>query len=208
MEKRWILIGTTIITLIVAGCGIPQEDYDAVIAERDTAQSEVTSLQSKLNDTEKDLATTQNTFEATESELTTAQSKIEKLESSLSSANSRATQTQGQYTSFKSNTGDLWDSFNKKRIVAEIILGYWNAANAYSIGEASEDEFNNFTTLFVTKTGGYVDAIGDAELSELWEDFILLSTTDTNASMYSLGKLTSLIIDGCDEDAEALSAKF
>ena len=51
MFWRWTLICIMVPTviLLVTGCGIPQEDYDSVVAERDDAQAQVTSLQSELS---------------------------------------------------------------------------------------------------------------------------------------------------------------
>ena len=51
MAKRWFLVGGVLllVLLFVVGCGIPQETYDAVLAERDEAQAKVASLQSGLD---------------------------------------------------------------------------------------------------------------------------------------------------------------
>ena len=56
--KNILVIGMVLVMvgLLLSACGIPQEDHDAVVAERDAAQTKGTSLQSELADTKKDLA--------------------------------------------------------------------------------------------------------------------------------------------------------
>lgn len=50
MLKRWFLVGVMLLlaSLLVAGCGIPQADYDAVVAERDALKAQVAELESEL----------------------------------------------------------------------------------------------------------------------------------------------------------------
>ena len=58
---------------LLSACGIAQEEYDEVVAERDAAKAQVSSLQSDLNKDKSDLA-------ATESALVTAETQIAELE--------------------------------------------------------------------------------------------------------------------------------
>ena len=55
MIKRWLLFGSIllILSLLMAGCGISQEEHNAVLAERDSAQAQVSSLERQLK--EKDI---------------------------------------------------------------------------------------------------------------------------------------------------------
>lgn len=51
MVKRWFLVGgiLLLVSLLVTGCGVPKEDYEAVVAERDSVQSELQSVRSELS---------------------------------------------------------------------------------------------------------------------------------------------------------------
>ncbi len=50
-----ILLMLVTVLILFSGCGVPQEDYDAVVAERDTAQTQVASLESDMAATQADL---------------------------------------------------------------------------------------------------------------------------------------------------------
>jgi hypothetical protein len=97
MMKKWFLVGVMLLlaSSLAVGCGVPQEDYDAVVAERDAAQAEATSLQSELagvqgelDDTKRDLSTTESNLATAESDLATANTRITSLESNLSTTRS------------------------------------------------------------------------------------------------------------------------
>ncbi len=50
MKKVFMLVAVVVVMLVVGtACGIAQEDYDAVLAERDSAQAELQSAKSELN---------------------------------------------------------------------------------------------------------------------------------------------------------------
>ena len=54
MKKRWFLIGVIflLISCLLVGCGVSTGVYNAVLAERDAAQTQVTNLQSEISATQ------------------------------------------------------------------------------------------------------------------------------------------------------------
>jgi TolA-binding protein len=91
MLKKWFLVGAMLLlsAALVVGCGgIPQEDYDAVVADRDASKAQATSLQSDLTAAESDLTTAQSDLTAAESDLNTAEGKVSSLQSQVSSLSS------------------------------------------------------------------------------------------------------------------------
>ncbi len=90
--------------LAVTGCGIPQKDYDAVVAERDTAQSQVTSLRGELTAAQGQVQTLQGQIQSVQggdsklkSDFLAATSKVQSLEgdvSTLKDLNSTLSQEQ------------------------------------------------------------------------------------------------------------------
>jgi len=71
MNKRWFLIGVMLLAvLMVVGCGIPQEDYDAVVAERDAGQTKLQSVQDELD-------TAKSELQSVKSQLTSLQSTVQ-----------------------------------------------------------------------------------------------------------------------------------
>ena len=85
MVKRWFLVGVMLLlaSLLVAGCGVPQEDYDAVVAERDAAQAQVASLQSDMSETQSQIETLESDLADAQAQLTTVQSDYDKVNSDL-----------------------------------------------------------------------------------------------------------------------------
>jgi hypothetical protein len=67
------------ITLLVTGCGIPQEDYDAVVAERDAAEAKVERMKTDLETAKSDLS-------IVEGELDTLKRQVTALHSELAQA--------------------------------------------------------------------------------------------------------------------------
>ncbi|GAI27050.1 unnamed protein product, partial [marine sediment metagenome] len=83
--KRKVLIGMALLLVVplLFGCGIPQEDYDAAVAEKDATQVQVVSLQSDLAAAQSDLATAQSGLEAAESATASAESQLSSLKSQV-----------------------------------------------------------------------------------------------------------------------------
>jgi Skp family chaperone for outer membrane proteins len=210
VRKKWFLLGVTLLlaSLLAVGCGVPQEDYDAVVAERDAAQAEATSLQSELagvqgelDDTKRDLSTTESNLATAESDLATAQNEIKSAQTSASEARS-------QLNSMKADMTSSFTSLREKLSVQEAILNYWNYTAKSTYGETSMEEFLTYAALFLVNTGTKIDAVGNAELSQLWENFITYAALDEVEMMISLTTLTDLINDLINQDTEAIDAKL
>lgn len=52
MIKRWLLVSSILllVSLLMVGCGISHEEHNAVLAERDSVQTQVASLQRQLKE--------------------------------------------------------------------------------------------------------------------------------------------------------------
>lgn len=103
MLKRWLLvIALLLASLLLGGCGVPQEEHDAVLAERDAAQAEVASLQGELAEVQSKLTTTESDLGETESDLATAESDLADTQSEISSLQSQKSSLQSQISSLQS----------------------------------------------------------------------------------------------------------
>ena len=74
MAKRWFLVGgiMLLLALLMAGCGVAQEQYDTVVAERDSAQAELQSAKDELS-------AAQSTIQAQRQAITKAKTEAEML---------------------------------------------------------------------------------------------------------------------------------
>ncbi|UCC61133.1 MAG: hypothetical protein JSV02_04745 [Dehalococcoidia bacterium] len=74
LKVRLLLLGVAILvvsSMAIAGCdsGVSQEDYDAVVAERDAAEAEAADLESQIADLEDDLEACEATVEDLQAQL-------------------------------------------------------------------------------------------------------------------------------------------
>ena len=90
MVKRWFVVGLILLlmSLLAVGCGIPQEEHDAVVGERDSAQAEVQSVRSELQSVQSELDTAKSELQSVQSELDTAKSELQSVEGELNTAKS------------------------------------------------------------------------------------------------------------------------
>ena len=102
--KKKIFIGVALLLTValLAGCGgIPQEDYDKAVADKDAAQAQVTSLQTQLNTAKADATKAKSDLTAAQSELTKAKSDLEAAQKEAASAKSAASSAQSQLSTAK-----------------------------------------------------------------------------------------------------------
>ena len=202
MVKKWLLVGgmLLLVSLLVIGCGIPQEEYDVVMAERDTLQREVTSLQSNLD-------TAENQIGTLESEVAEAQSQIEALGSNLDEAESQIETLQSDYDKLKndyetvsSELADIKMVYPPRDFSSRMELEDWLLTNDVSekpitstaegwIARALEvqedaladgyvvsmdydgpDEEDKYYVFCTTIIDGYI-WVWDPEADEVWQDY-------------------------------------
>lgn len=91
MRRRWILVGMIFLLLpwLLVGCGISQEFYDAVIAERDSLMGQLQSVQSELDAAKSKLQSIQSELEGMDIEL-------KSITGELGTAKSEVESTQGE----------------------------------------------------------------------------------------------------------------
>lgn len=170
-----ISLVVAMVFLFLLGCGVPQEDYDAVVAERDAAQTQVASLESDLAATEADLATA-------ESDLAAAQAQVSQLED------------------FKTELTSSWASLSPKlELINQITY-------IFALYEAGEDILVGFAILGFTP---YVDAVGDTELSEIWEQCLeFINQWEGTQFDQKFAELIDRALELVEADIEAMEAQL
>jgi cell division protein FtsL len=126
-----------LLPLVMTGCGVAKSEYEAVVADRDTAKAQVASLQAE-NDA---LQTERDTLQAN-----------------------------------KSDVASLVTALDKKLAAEAMLDGYLSDASKYVGGTMSMSDLQKSTAEFMADFGGTLDAVGDAELSQLWKDALLAAT--------------------------------
>jgi len=109
-----ILLMVVMVLLLLSSCGVPQENYDAAVTERDAAQSQVASLQNDLSKAKSELsavnanvASLQEDCDAVESDLTAAQSAKSAAESARSAAERELSSVQSDLAAAEAKITEL-----------------------------------------------------------------------------------------------------
>jgi len=180
-----ILLTVLTVLLLLSGCGIAQEEYDAVLAERDAAQAEVASLQS-------DLAKAQSQVGTLEGDLAKAEGQVESLQSSVAAA-------QTKYNTFKSDLEGAWTSLEGTLLVNYIVLGI-----------TSELLLDNLDGVYqgCSLMAGALSALGDSELEALWEQAFVIEGEDWNFYYTPFEAFIEVLAERIDSGGEALSNKL
>lgn len=176
MKRRWFLVGTMflLVPLILAGCGISQEVYDAAVsdltkaqqelqsarAEMETTKAQVSELTSSLGKAETELKTAQSELGTTKAKVTELTSSLDKAETELETAQSELKATKAEYEAFKTDTISSWYSLRANLGLNGPVLGI----NSGLLRDNLDDVEKHCTTLT-----GRLATLGDAELEALWE---------------------------------------
>ena len=104
MVKKAFLVGAMLLltALLASGCGVPQEDYDAVVAEKDSAQAELQSVRSELDTTQAELQSVRSELDTTQTELQSVRSELDTTQTELQSVRSELDTTQTELQAVRS----------------------------------------------------------------------------------------------------------
>lgn len=104
MRKRWFLVGMIFLLLswLLVGCGISQEVYDTVVAERDSLTADLKSFQGELDAAKSKVQSVQSELDALKLELGSASSELESATGELETAKSELQSVQGELETMKS----------------------------------------------------------------------------------------------------------
>lgn len=167
MINRWLTIGVTLLlaSLLVTGCAIPQEEHDAVLAERDAAKSQVVSLQTDLAGTKIDLVTVQSELTATQSDLANVESDLAAVQSQLSSVQSDLNKTRGDLAEVEAQLGKMEAVFGILLFFDDFegVSEGWDLAPGWSVIQEDDNH--------LLQGVGHVHAF--IKDSQYWTDFTL-----------------------------------
>lgn len=171
MVKRWLSVGIMLLlmSLLAVGCGIPKEDYEAVVTERDMAQAELQSVSSELELKKTELQTTQSELETVRTEFESTKTELQSVQDELDTAKSSLTSMQSNLSRVTSASSSL----KKKLALVEQVLVLqstaFRSARAKTEGNQEEVKSQNMLGLSIFKSfDSLVADIGDFELSKSW----------------------------------------
>ncbi len=176
MKKRWFVLGMIFLLILpmLWGCGIAQEQYDAVVAELDKARQESQSAKTELQTAQAKLAELTSSLEkaatelkATQDKLETEQAKsseltasLEKTEAELESKEDELETTASEYESFRSDVKSTWDILDRYLALNHEVLGI-NAGLALDDLDLIYQSCSDVTVQLAT--------LGNEPLKSYWE---------------------------------------
>lgn len=122
MVKKLFLVGVMLLmSLMVVGCGIPQEQHDVVVADLDKAQAELESLKAELK--------------SVGGELEVSESKVSELTSSLGKTETELESTKSEYGAFKS---DVEEALLQLALSSSLCVQLFGIANGIILDQPDE----------------------------------------------------------------------
>jgi outer membrane murein-binding lipoprotein Lpp len=183
MKRLMVLFCLVLVVfpLVVAGCGVAKSDYEAVVAERDVLQAEKDALQAEKNSLEADIDALEADIDALETELDTTKADVMSLVTVL----------------------------DKKIAAVVMINGYFADALDYIAGGMSEYEATAVLATFLAEFGDVIDAVGNEELSQLWDNAeAAAALNDVDGFVANLTAIMDLLSELIDADIAAIEARL
>jgi hypothetical protein len=142
MAKRYFMVVLVLIlaSLSVVGCGVPQQDYAAALAQAEAAKSQATSLQSDLTAARSDLNAAQSEVEDLQDDLDTAESDLAEALDQLSSLTSQVSSLQSNASSLRDEISSLENSLasaeaviaaRQAQVLDQITEPFWSGGFHY-----------------------------------------------------------------------------
>lgn len=117
LSKQLVVFLLVALSLTLIGCGVPQEDFDALQTQLDQAQKDYAATKSQLSTVQKDfdatkaqLSSAQQDYDTAKSQLDAAQSEIKKLQGTVSSQSDTLKQTQEEVSQLENHLDAILDA--------------------------------------------------------------------------------------------------
>jgi hypothetical protein len=114
MVKRYFIASLIILmtSLLVASCGIPQEDYAAALAEAMATKAQVSSMQIDLSESQSDLDKAKNDLNVSQSRASILQDDLEEAERDLAEALGQLSPLKSQVSLLQSEASSMQDKIS------------------------------------------------------------------------------------------------
>jgi outer membrane murein-binding lipoprotein Lpp len=167
--KQFLLFAIILsISLLATSCvteeGPTQEEYDALLAERDAAQAEVESLETQVDSLEDDLSDAESEVESIENDLSEAESDLAAAESLISSLTS-------DLENANSNLAEAEEQLARLEAIYTVVLFF----DDYETGDASGWDFEGDWAVIQEDSNYVLRGVGPCSTfigSQEWTDYV------------------------------------
>ena len=176
MKTQWFMVGMIFLLVLsmLGGCGIAQEQYDAVVAdlakaqqesqsvkiELQTAQAKLAELTSSLEEAETELKATQDKLETEQAKSSELTVSLEDTETELAAKEGELETITSEYESFRSEAESTWNLLDRYLALNHEVLSI-NAGLCLDDLDLIYQSCSDVTVQLRT--------LGNAELQSYWE---------------------------------------
>jgi hypothetical protein len=157
MLKKWFAVGIVLLlmSVLMAGCGISQEKYDASIADLAAVQKEIQTVKSDLQASAAKVSELTSSQEKTKADLGTAQAKNTELTMTLASKQAELSSAQAVNTGLKQDIEVLQtrNSWLVSRIPTLVYNTYVDNDKGFSINYPADWEKQQIANTLVSYVG-------------------------------------------------------
>jgi len=114
MRRKQFLLGAIVLlaSSLVVSCGIPQEEYDAALAERDATQAKVESLQTEAESLQTEAESLRTEAESLQTKVESLQDELDKVQGQIESIENDLSEVEGDLTAAQSQISSLRSDLN------------------------------------------------------------------------------------------------
>jgi len=192
MAKRYFMVVIVLLlaSLLVVGCGVPQQDYDTALFEAQAAKSQASSLQSELSTARTDLDTARSEIDELQADLDTAESDLAEAQDQISSLTGQVSSLQTNVSSLRDEISSLEDSLasaealiaaRQAQVLDQITEPFWSSGFHY-IGPTNQAE-QSFISKYAVITAVEVKILTASP--DRGNDSITMKILDTSDSVYA-----------------------
>jgi Tol biopolymer transport system component len=139
---------------LLVGCGgMPQEDYDKAVADKEAAEAQVASLQSQLDTAKSDASKAKSDLAAAQSELAQVQSDLEAAQNEAASVKGAASPAQSQLSAARAEATKAKSDLAAAHAKVAELEAKVAELEAAAPGEGAAEEANMGNTVNLVSTG-------------------------------------------------------
>jgi cell division protein FtsB len=148
-------------------------------------------------------------YEAVVAERDTLQTENNALQAEMNGLEADIDELETELDATKSDVTSLVAELDKKLAALVVINGYFSDALRYIAGEMSESDATEALAVFIAELGGVLDNVGNAELSQLWDNAeAAMELGDVEEFVSNFTAITALLQDLIDADIAAIGASL
>jgi len=172
MAKKWFLVGgiLLLVSLLVVGCGVPQEQYDALSSDLSKAQQELQSIKAELGSAQAKVSELTSSLRKAETDLEATQTDLEATQTDLKATQTDLGATQTDLGAVSKELAEIKNVYPPRDFSSRSELVDWLQANDVSEGPTAANAENLYSKALEIQEDalkdGYIISVDVDELGQ------------------------------------------